>query len=142
MSFNDDYLELRKKRMRRQNAESVSVSNEDIAPVYTKSASDTDNEENKRTWFKADAFKDGYDFGDVTKTILTSGGDLLMNAVKGVANLGEGVTDLVQYGVAGAADLLGADDFAEIVKKGAQKQTVQANFRLQQAVQVLHRTYR
>lgn len=89
---------------------------DDIAPV-------------KRTWFSKGAFNDGYDIGDVTKTILGTAGDLGLNAIHGVGSAIEGAGDLLTYGVAGVSDLLGADKFADFVKKEAAKDEVGETFK-------------
>lgn len=91
---------------------SFTVRNDDIAPV----------KEEERTWFKSGAFDDGYQIGDVTKTILGTTGDIGVGAVKGVGNLVEGVVDLAAYGVAGAGSLFGADTSG--IKDFAKKQYV------------------
>lgn len=76
------------------------------------------------TWFKGGAFEDGYQFGDLTATILGTAADLGINAVKGAGSLVEGVTDLLGYAGAGIADLVGADDFAQKWKQNVQRNTV------------------
>ena len=86
----------------------------------------TATQENNDRFFKAGAFSDGYQFGDVIKTILGTGGDISVNAVKGAGSLVEGVTDLLGYAGAGVADLVGADEFASDWKKNIQKNTVDA----------------
>lgn len=63
--------------------------------------------------FQAGAFEDGYDFGDVTKTILGTAGDAGLTALKGVTRVGENVLDLLGYGGAQVLDWVGADDYAE-----------------------------
>ena len=80
------------------------------------------------TWFKAGAFDDGYQFGDIVKTILGTTGDIGVNALKGAGSLVEGVTDLLGYAGAGVADLFGADEFASDWKKNIQKNTVDEIF--------------
>lgn len=69
-------------------------------------------------------FDDGYDFGDITKTILGGSaatvGDIGLNVTKGAVNIVEGVADVISYGVAGVADLIGKDDYAENVRKRTQ----------------------
>lgn len=84
--------------------------------------------QNSDTWFKAGAFDDGYQFGDIVKTILGTTGDVGVNALKGAGSLVEGVTDLLGYAGAGVADLLGADRFASDWKKNIQKNTVDEIF--------------
>ena len=87
----------------------------DIAPIKTK------KEESKLDFFQKGAFDDGYQFGDVTKTILGTAGDVGLGAAKGLFSLGEGVGDLITYGVAGVADAVGKDEYAERVRKKAQE---------------------
>ena len=81
---------------------------EDIAPV---------KETNERTWFTSGAFDDGYQFGDITKTILGTTGDLGANILGGALEIGEGVVDAGAYLAGGTAKLFGADKFAEKTKK-------------------------
>lgn len=81
-------------------------------------------DEDKLDFFQKGAFEDGYQFGDVTKTILGTAGDAGLNVVKGVASLGEGLGDLVNYGVAGIADLAGKDKWADDVRKRTQENLV------------------
>lgn len=54
-------------------------------------------EEEKRTWFQAEAFEDGYDFGDVTKSVGATLGDIGVNAFQGLASMGEGIIDFSIY---------------------------------------------
>lgn len=103
MSFSSSYLEKRKKRLKEREKQLDSKLNNDIAPVGG----------NKDSWFKGGALSDGYEFGDITKTILGTAGDAGINIVKGVGRMVEGLTDVATYGVAGVADLFGADSFAE-----------------------------
>ena len=94
---------------------------DDIAPVRTVgTVSKKDEEDGKLDFFQKGAFEDGYQIGDVTKTILGTVGDAGLNALKGITGLGEGIGDLVAYGYAGVADAFGADEFAERTRKGAQ----------------------
>ena len=86
---------------------------DDIAPVKSK------KEESRLDFFQKGVFDDGYQFGDITKTILGTAGDAGLNVVKGIAGLGEGIGDLVSYGIAGVADLAGKDEYAAGVRKRA-----------------------
>lgn len=63
---------------------------EDIAPVKTTTTKKNDN---KRTWFQKGAFDDGYQFGDVTKTILGTVADLGENLGSGIIGMGETMLD-------------------------------------------------
>ena len=86
--------------------------NDDIAPIVT-----TQKEEKKESgWFKApDAFDDGYQFGDVMKSILATGSNLTESISAGVLGIGEKVVDAGAYIVGGVGGLLGADDFKQDV---------------------------
>lgn len=58
---------------------------DDIAPV---------KEQEERTWFKSSSyFDDGWDFGDVAKTILGSAGDVGQDLLTGVVGIGEKLAD-------------------------------------------------
>ena len=130
MSFNDEYLELRKKRKKEQEAnvknsvqaplfvnKTAPLYNNDIAPV---SVTPKQEEKEERTWFKSGAFDDGYQFGDVTKTILGTAGDAAVGMAKGIGYIAEGVGDLASYGGAYVADKLGFDDTADNIRKRTQ----------------------
>jgi len=80
------------------------------------------------SWFKKGAFEDGYQFGDVTKSVGATLGDAALGVVQGAANLGEGIVDLGMYGVAGLSDLVGADSFADDVRNVAKKNAVDNAF--------------
>lgn len=94
----------------------------DIAPVKKK-------DDSKIDFFQKGAFEDGYQAGDATKAILGTLGDAGVGIVKGGASLGEGIADLARYGVAGVADAVGKDDYAEKVRKKAQKNSVENFFK-------------
>lgn len=64
----------------------------EIGPVK-----ETKKKEEKRTWFKSGEFEDGYQFGDLTKTILGSAGDLLEDAGTGILGMGEKAVDSLMY---------------------------------------------
>ena len=74
------------------------------------------DEKENRTWFKSGAFEDGYDFGDVTKTILGTAGDIGTNILKGVTSAGDSLGKLMAGGVAEFSDLIGQDEYAEKVR--------------------------
>ena len=72
---------------------------------------------NKLDIFKeAEAFKDGYDFGEVTKTILSTVGDAVTDIGKGAVQLGQGIGKNLAYGVAQIADWTGNDEYANKIK--------------------------
>ena len=101
----------------------------DIAPIMTTSKKEEKEEAGKLDFFQKGVFEDGYNFGDVTKTILGTVGDAGVGLAKGVASLGEGITDLGRYGVAGVADKLGNDNYADKVREKAKKNTVEDFFK-------------
>ena len=79
-------------------------------------------------YVKAGAFDDGYQFGDLTKTILSTGGDVVTNVTKGIFSVGEGIGDMINYGIAGVADWLGKDDFADVLREETSKSITDAIF--------------
>lgn len=97
-------------------------------PAETKTKKKKKKEED--TWFKSGAFGDGKGnfFTDALATIGSTVADASVGVTKGISGLAEGVVDLGMYGVAGAADLLGADKFAKGVKKTAKKNVTNAVF--------------
>lgn len=78
---------------------------DDIAPVK------------KSSWFSSGLFDDGYQFGDVTKTILGTNKDLMDDMAAGIGRIGEGLIDTGAYVAGGVAGKLGADNFAEDMKE-------------------------
>lgn len=81
-------------------------------------------EEKEESWGQAGLLDDGYHFGDIIGSTIITAADVATGILQGASSLVEGVTDLGMYGVSGVADLFGADDFAEGVKKEAQKNYV------------------
>lgn len=74
-------------------------------------------------------FKDGYQFGDITKTIGASALDLGAGTVKAIMNHGEsGIADPLQYGVAQVSDWMGFDKFANAVRENAKQNGVEQTF--------------
>lgn len=103
----------------------VDEEEEDIAPVR-QDIMKREEDDSKLDFFqKSKAFDDGWQFGDLAKTILGTVGDAGLELVKGVGGLVEGVTDAVSYGVAGITDVLGADEFAERTRKRAQENKIE-----------------
>lgn len=139
MSFDSEYLELRKKRKKQEETGTKKVVSRnplndelmDIAPVRFQSTLNAVTQqkkprqkanEPKLDFFKTpEAFKDGYNIGDVTKTILGTAGDIAVGAARGFAHTVEGAGDLISYGIAGASDLFGNYDFADSLRAEAKK---------------------
>ena len=68
-------------------------------------------QKSNRTWFNAGEFRDGYQFGDVTKTILGTGADIVEGLQAGILGAAEGVVDTGAYIAGGIGGFLGANDF-------------------------------
>lgn len=77
------------------------------------------------------AFTDGYQAGDVTKTILGTLGDALTDLVKAPIRMGEGIGDALTYGAAAVGDALGYDEWADGVRDNAQESSTDKLFRKQ-----------
>ena len=74
-------------------------------------------------------FKDGYQFGDITKTVGASALDIGAGTVKGIMNFGESaIADPLQYGVAQVSDWMGFDKFANAVRENAKQNGVEQTF--------------
>lgn len=67
-------------------------------------------------WFQKGAFEDGYQFGDVLKSLAGTVTDARENIAAGVLGIGEKVVDAGAYLVGGAGKLFGADEFADKTK--------------------------
>lgn len=80
-------------------------------------------------------FKDGYQIGDITKTTLGTTADVGLGVVKGIANFGENIGDLINYGLATSikgvgklANNQGLQNWAESYKQEAANDEVINNF--------------
>ena len=80
---------------------------------------------------KSSYLEDGYDFGDVTKTILSTTGDLAANVGKGFMSTIEGTVDTARYAIGNATknsaelqakvwDFLGNEAYANQLRKAGQ----------------------
>lgn len=101
------------------------VTQTNIAPV--ESTEETKGG-NKDSWFKSGGFSDGVDgfwdfVGDLGQTVAGTAGDIAVGVGKGITRMGEGVTDLAGYGLAGLSDLVGAENFADDVRNVAKDNT-------------------
>ena len=97
-------------------------------PTVSEAKENFKKEEDKawyQEFFKSSAaFKDGYDIGDVTKTVGSSAADATLNVAGGILGVVEGITDLATYGTGEVLDLFGADNAAEKVKAAGKKSWV------------------
>ena len=95
-----------------------------------------DSFERKKTnnsWLDAGALSDGYQFGDISKTILGTGANVASGVLKGVSDVGFGTGKLVAGGVAQAADLIGQDEWANKVRNRIAGKDEETNKRLKAA---------
>jgi hypothetical protein len=94
---------------------------EDIAPVKQ-----TTSKEKNKKWYEGylqlgDALKDGYQFGDLTKSYTATASDLTENLTAGIVGMGEKIVDAGAYIAGGVGGLFGADDFKKKTKKFIEK---------------------
>lgn len=75
-------------------------------------------------YIKTGAFDDGYQFGDLTKTIISTGGSILNSVGRGTMGMVEGVGDAINYVLAGAEDLVGLDDLSKTTRDFAKRNLV------------------
>lgn len=87
---------------------------EDIAPV----------DDSLLDFFQKGSFSDGFDWHDIPTAILGTAGDAALNVAKGALGIVEGVADLGVYGVAGVADALGHDEYAEGARRRASENLI------------------
>jgi hypothetical protein len=97
---------------------------EDIAPVRETAKKEEKEDDSKLDFFQKGLFDDGYDAGDITKTILGTAGDIGLGLVKGVAKIGEGAGKAIATGVAGVADKIGQDEYAARVRKNLKESAI------------------
>ena len=72
-------------------------------------------------YIKAGAFDDGYQPGDVSKTVLSTGLSVFNSLGRGTLNLLEGASDTLGYGASSVIDALGFDETADKLR-GAYKE--------------------
>ncbi|MCQ2087648.1 MAG: hypothetical protein MJZ37_06230 [Bacilli bacterium] len=75
----------------------------------------------ERTWLQTGAFRDGYDFGDVTRTVFNTASGITNNANYGFTKGIEGVLDFGLDLVSKGADAVGANGVSNTARKIIQK---------------------
>lgn len=100
---------------------------EDIA-IKKKIEEEKRKEKNEGLVKSSSAFDDGYHFGDITKTIFSTGGDLLADIGEGFVGTLEGITDWATYRVSDAIDFFGNDELANDFRKNADFNSTEALF--------------
>lgn len=141
--WQDTYEELKKKKKITDNIinENSNI-NYDIAPISTKTEKkwyqNIINLDNVKKIADTEHLKDGYDFGDITKTILGTKKNLkqVVNStvldvdaglLKGVSDIGVSAAKLISGGVAQVADWVGEDEYADKVRKRIAGQDEETN---------------
>ena len=128
-SYKSNKTQTTSKRKKKQSEDDIlpikPLVNTFSAPIKTRSRADDENATRMELInTKPKLFDDGYDFGDVSATILTTAGDSVLNVGKGIGRFAEGVGDAINYGVAGVVEKIGDKDLAEELKKQTQKSLV------------------
>lgn len=67
-----------------------------------------------RTWFNTGAFDDGYQFGDLGKSVYATTQDIKSNIAGGLLDLGEGIIDTGAYVANAIARLTGTNDLGDV----------------------------
>lgn len=86
---------------------------------FQKAAIESNWKQEEDAVIKSGAFRDGYHFGDVSKTFAGTLGDVGVNAAKGFYKGFEGLVDLGLHGASNAASLVGANNAADWLKNEA-----------------------
>lgn len=95
-------------------------------PNYVKATPVSTAKKEDKKWYQkffesSSSFNDGYDLGDVTKSVLGTVSDLENKVGKGFVSIFEAPVDIVTRGVQTGLDLVGLDKASEKVKKFADR---------------------
>lgn len=104
----------------------------EIAPVKTTTTKKTTTKSNtskkKEKWYEGwintGAFNDGYQLGDITKTILGSYNDIKTNVTEGALGIVEKTIDTGAYGVGAVGGLFGNDDLQDNMQSFIKKDLI------------------
>lgn len=133
MSLADDIINGSYSKKKKNQIDSNTLADDIINGTYKRNTVNTDlapvaKEENKNflqeIFQKSKAFDDGYNIGDVTKTILGTTADVGLGAVQGLANISEGISDLIWHGVAQVKEWQGDTEKAKQIRKIATENTL------------------
>lgn len=83
------------------------------------------NQKEKKNWFQANEFEDGHQFGDISKTILGTGTDIVQDLATGILSPIENVLDIGTNVVATVQNILGFKDAAKKTRNFADKNITQ-----------------
>ena len=93
------------------------LTDSDYAPVGK-------TEKEERSWFESGAFEDGYQFGDILRSISATAMDLTQGIQTGVLKIGEGIIDTGAGILGGIGKAFGNDEFAEDMTRFAEKDLI------------------
>lgn len=83
------------------------------------------NQKEKKNWFQANELEDGYQFGDISKTILGTGTDIVQDLATGILSPIENVLDIGTNVVSTVQNILGFKDAAKKTRNFADKNITQ-----------------
>ncbi len=94
----DRYWFEKQEALKKEEEKKKATSSSDIAPTTNKVVKgEFTGSRERRTWFDTGAFDDGYQFGDVFKTILGTATDIRENLTAGIVGMGEKAVDTAAY---------------------------------------------
>lgn len=146
MSLTSDFFNGMEKRKKKKYDDDIApvrttttLSGDDIAPVRTKTTAEkllaptvinTPVVAPEKEWYdkivkKPELFNDGYQAGDVAKTILGTTADFSLGVLTGVGNFAEGIGDTINYGIADIFERANNKDFANALREETKKSLVQ-----------------
>ena len=128
-SGSSGFMDTYKAELGRLQAERKAKQPQMLSPTIAPTKEDDTKDLFGMDFFQKGSFEDGYQFGDVTKAILGTAGDVGTNIIKGVAGVGEGIGDFIGYGAAGLLDMVGADGAADVIRQGANKNLTEEKFK-------------
>lgn len=110
-----------KEEQKKELKKTLPKANEKSEPLMSASSfgevKEIENKSNNGFYKQSNAFNDGYQVGDVTKTILGTAGDIGINFLQGMHSLGSGISKGIAGATAQVADWIGADERADRIRK-------------------------
>lgn len=109
---NQSYLESLRELLEEEGITAQTINNLGSRPTEQPTQTITTSEEKKdRKWFQKGLFEDGYQFGDISKTILGTTDDAWKDLQAGAFGIVEGTIDAGAYLIGGVGGLFGAKGF-------------------------------
>lgn len=114
-TFSDAYNKLRPKQVTKKKQEEWSL--EAVRQAARNIGRTGTIEPGSGSWFTGGAFDDGYDFGDLTRTVLGTASDAVDDLFTGAVGIVEPVIDTGAFLAGGVGSIFGADEFADDMRK-------------------------